>query len=83
MKFCVVSQSTLSSGQGRRVPVEGVNANWRAWRLPCQLSPYFSSRSSTALAKKLLENLEVNLVFDEDFREQGLQLVNVFGYKVG
>ena len=47
IRFCVVSQSTLSSGQGRRVPVEGVSASCRARRLPCQLSPYSSSRSST------------------------------------
>ena len=45
--FLVVSQSTLSSGQGRRVPVDGVRASCRARRLPCQLRPYFSSRSST------------------------------------
>src|ERR1022692_3567029 len=48
MRLRVVSQSTLSSGQGRSVPVEGVRASWRARRLPCQLRPYFSSRSSRA-----------------------------------
>ncbi len=44
-RFCVVSQSTLSWGQGRSVPVEGVSASWRALRLPCQVRPYFSSMS--------------------------------------
>src|ERR1039457_1517544 len=48
MRLRVVSQSTLSSGHGRSVPVEGVRAAWRARRLPGQLRLYFSSRSSTA-----------------------------------
>src|ERR1039457_1825719 len=48
MRLRVVSHSTLSSGHGRSVPVDGVRASWRARRLPCQLRPYFSSRSSTA-----------------------------------
>ena len=65
------------------MPVDGVNASCRAWRLPCQLSPYFSSRSSTAAAEKLFEDMEVNLVFYEDFREQGFQLVEVLGNNVG
>src|SRR6185503_10817842 len=50
MRFCVVSQSTLSSGHGLRVPVEGVSASWRERRLPCQVSPYFSSASVTVLS---------------------------------
>ena len=41
-------RSAPSSGHGRKVPVEGVRESWRARRLPCQLRPYFSSRSSTA-----------------------------------
>ena len=48
IRFCVVSQSTLSSGHGRSVPVEGVSASRRARRFPCQLRPYFSSLSPTA-----------------------------------
>ena len=61
MRFCVVSQSTLSSGQGRSVPVEGVRASWRARRLPCQLRPYFSSRvSDNPVAHELLEHVQID-----------------------
>lgn len=44
--FSGVSQSTLSSGHGRRVPALGVRAKRRTCRFPCQLRPYFSSPSS-------------------------------------
>ena len=49
-----MSQSTLSSGHGRSVPMEGVSASCRAWRLPCHLRPYFSSLSSTVPPRSCL-----------------------------
>ena len=60
MRFWVVSQSTLSSGQGRRVPSEGVSAIWRALlAVPVEAVFFFSIVDRAA--QDLFEHVEVDL----------------------
>ena len=83
----MVSQSTLSSGQGRSVPVLGVSASCRARRLPCQLRPYFVGIGDGLVTHQCLEHIHVYRrsvrAFRNEFREQGLELLDIARHQVG
>ena len=88
MRFCVVSQSTLSVGQGRRVPVEGVRASWRARRLPCQLRAVFLlGIGDSSVAHELLEHVQIHghavRPLGDEFGEERPEPGDVLGDEVG
>ena len=81
--FRVESHSTLSSGQGRKVAVLHLSANWRGLALAVPAQAVLLVAVVHGVAKQLAQGLEIHPAFGDRIWEQAGKLPDVGRNQVG
>ena len=79
----MVSQSTLSSGQGRRVPVDGREGELAGAPLAVPVEAVFLLPLVHRAAEKLLQYFEVDLPLCDGFGKECFELLDILRKDIG